>query len=108
MTITQFLFLVVVFLANIMQIITGFAGTLLAMPASIMLIGADSAKAILNLIGLVLCLYIVISSYKDINKKQFFKMISIMLLGMYLGIFLYSFITLDSLLFWYGDRKSVV
>ncbi len=43
------LFLIVVFLTNIIQCVTGFAGTVLAMPFSVMLIGLAPAKAILNL-----------------------------------------------------------
>ena len=44
------LFLALLF-ANGIQAITGFAGTLLAMPPCIRLIGADDAKTVLNLLA---------------------------------------------------------
>lgn len=49
----KILFLLVVFLTNIIQGITGFAGTMLAMPPSVMLVGFDTAKPILNALGLL-------------------------------------------------------
>ena len=47
------LFLLVVFVSNVIQSITGFAGTVLAMPFSIMLEGYSVAKPILNVLGIV-------------------------------------------------------
>ncbi len=44
------LFLLTVFLSNTIQVITGFAGAMLAMPVSIRLIGLEPAKAILNIV----------------------------------------------------------
>ena len=45
------LFFVVVFLTNIIQCVTGFAGTVLAMPFSVLLVGYDTARPILNALG---------------------------------------------------------
>lgn len=92
----------IVFVANILQVLTGFAGTLLAMPFSIDLIGASSAKALLNVIGLILSIYIVVFNYSSINKKEFFKIISIMLFSMFLGTLIYNVVQLDILLLLYG------
>lgn len=44
------LFLLTVLLSNTIQVITGFAGAMLAMPVSIQLIGLEPAKAILNIV----------------------------------------------------------
>jgi uncharacterized membrane protein YfcA len=44
-------FYIVVLIANIFQGITGFAGTVLAMPASLFLVGYGVAKPILNVFG---------------------------------------------------------
>ena len=44
------LFLLTVLLSNTIQVITGFAGAMLAMPVSIRLIGLEPAKAILNIV----------------------------------------------------------
>jgi uncharacterized membrane protein YfcA len=91
--IKNILFLLVVFLTNIIQCITGFAGTVLAMPFSVMLIGYDAAKAILNLLGLLASIYIVIICFKHINKKELGKMTGIMLAGMAAGMYLKRFFT---------------
>ena len=90
---SKILFLIVVFLTNIIQCITGFAGTVLAMPFSVMLIGYDAAKAILNLLGLLASVYIVIICFKHINKKELGKMTGIMLVGMAAGMYLKRFFT---------------
>ncbi len=47
------LFLLTVLLSNTIQVITGFAGAMLAMPVSIRLIGLEPAKAILNIVSAV-------------------------------------------------------
>ena len=80
------LFLLVVFVSNVIQSITGFAGTVLAMPFSIMLVGYTTAKPILNVLGIVVSLGVVSINRKALNKKQFFKMIGVMLVGMIGGI----------------------
>ena len=49
----EFIFLIVLFIANIIQAITGFAGTVLAMPASMFLLGIDDAKVVLNVMALI-------------------------------------------------------
>ncbi len=76
------LFLIVVFVSNVIQSITGFAGTVLAMPFSIMLEGYSVAKPILNVLGIVVSIGVISINRKALNKKQFFKMIAIMLIGM--------------------------
>ena len=45
----QFLFYIVILLANIIQGITGFAGTILAMPFSVRLVGMETAVPVLTL-----------------------------------------------------------
>lgn len=45
------LFLLVILLTNIIQGITGFAGTILAMPPGLMLVGYPVAKPVLNVLG---------------------------------------------------------
>ena len=50
MTVTwrEILFFLILFGANLIQAITGFAGTLLAMPPSMQLLGVDEAKSVLK------------------------------------------------------------
>ena len=65
------LFILIIFISNIIQTITGFAGTVLAMPLSLKLEGADTAKPVLNLVAMVVCVYIVVTHIKDIDWKHF-------------------------------------
>ena len=44
--------LFVILFTNMVQTISGFAGTMLAMPVSILLVGITDAKIILNTVGL--------------------------------------------------------
>ena len=44
------LFYIIIFLTNVIQGITGFAGTILAMSPSLILVGYDVAKPILNVL----------------------------------------------------------
>lgn len=85
---SKILFLLVVFFTNIVQCITGFAGTVLAMPFSIMLIGIDDSRSILNLLGLIASIYVAAVCFRSIDKKEFAKMTGIMVIGMIAGIFL--------------------
>lgn len=89
------LFYLVVFLSNIIQCITGFAGTVLAMPFSVMLVGFDTAKPILNVLGIAASIGVVIKNYKHIDKHEFIKIVSIMGLGIIGGMFVSPYITAD-------------
>lgn len=85
---SEILFLLVVFLSNIIQCVTGFAGTVLAMPFSLMLVGYPVAKPILNVLGVAASVGVVATNHGHINKKEFLKIISIMLSGIVVGIFI--------------------
>ncbi len=100
MTVKEILFMLVVFLTNIVQCITGFAGTVLAMPFSIMLVGYDIAKPILNVLGLLASIWVVIFTYKHINYKELLKITATMLVGMVIGFFIKDyFVNNQSLLY---------
>ncbi len=90
-SVKEFLFFFVVLVSNIIQCITGFAGTVLAMPFSIMLVGYTTAKPILNLLGIVVSIGVVTINYKALNKKEFFRIILTMLVGMAGGFLLTRF-----------------
>lgn len=92
------IFLVVVFLTNIIQGITGFAGTVLAMPPGIFLQGIDTAKMVLNILGILASLWIVSVSYKDINWKEVKKILFFMVIGTALGMKIFTLLPLDFLL----------
>lgn len=91
--IKQILFLIVVFVTNIIQGITGFAGTILAMPPSVLLVGFETAKPILNVLGILAGLYVVATSWKYIDRKEFVKIISVMIFGIIGGMFIKSLFT---------------
>lgn len=94
----EILFLIVVFVSNIIQAITGFAGTMLAMPASMILIGVNEAKSILNVMGIISCLILTIKNYKSINRKEFIKITIFMFIGMIFGISLFKIAPINILL----------
>ena len=87
------LFYLVIFLSNIIQCITGFAGTVLAMPFSLMLVGYATAKPILNLLGLAASVGVLVRHYKDVDKSEFFKIVVIMSIGIGGGMFISPHIT---------------
>lgn len=96
------LFLLVVLISNAIQGITGFAGTVLAMPFSIILLGIDDAKSILNIITILSCLYIALKNYKNIVWKELVKIIPIMFIGVILGEYIYSKFPIKTLLIIYA------
>ncbi|MEG1295190.1 MAG: sulfite exporter TauE/SafE family protein [Niameybacter sp.] len=97
-----FIFLIIVLLTNIIQGITGFAGTVLAMPFTILLLGIEVAKPLLNIVTLVACVLIVFESYKEIVWKEFLKMTAIMLVGVFIGEYIYALFPVDVLLIIYA------
>lgn len=82
----EIIFLFVLFVANVIQAITGFAGTVLAMPPSMYLLGMDDAKVVLNVMALLSGLMIAVMSYHHMNKKELAKICVFMVVGMKIGI----------------------
>ena len=66
----ELLFYLVILLANIIQGITGFAGTILAMPFSIKLVGMDTAVPVLNFLGLLSGVYVFLGNRKSVDWKE--------------------------------------
>lgn len=93
---------IILFFANLLQAITGFAGTLIAMPPVIRLIGVDEAKALLNAIAQISSLMIVCTGFRKINWKEFSKMFVLMAVGMLIGIKIFEVLPLNGLLIFYG------
>ncbi len=82
------LFYVTIFLANIIQGITGFAGTILAMPASLKLVGAGTAVPVLNGLGIAGGIYVFVGNYKSVRWKELGKVLAVMIPFMLVGVFL--------------------
>lgn len=102
------LFVIIVFVSNIIQTVTGFAGTMLAMPGAMMLIGINDAKAILNVMGLAASIWIGVRNYKNINLKEFMKIVVIMFMGMIIGIYLFNQFQADVLMTIYGVLIMII
>ena len=114
-------FILIIFLSNIIQTITGFAGTALAMPLSLKLEGSDVAKPVLNLVAMLVCIYVVLTHLKDIDFKQFLIILVCVGSGFGVGfavelipiegkILLYiygSIVILMSILFFFIDFEKV-
>lgn len=94
----EILFQFVLFLSNTIQTVTGFAGTLLAMPFSIRLVGVEEAKAVLNLFTLVTSLVITIQNRKFIKYGMLFRIVLGMAAGMLAGIWLFDRLPLQVML----------
>ncbi|MBE6025568.1 MAG: sulfite exporter TauE/SafE family protein [Clostridiales bacterium] len=80
------LFYLTIFLSNIIQGITGFAGTLLAMPFSLRLVGADIAVPVLNFLGFVSGLYVFLPNRDKVVWGEIKKVVTIMIPFMFLGV----------------------
>lgn len=93
---------IVVFMANIVEGITGFAGTMLAMPAGMLLIGVEEAKIVLNIVAIFVSSNIAIRNRRDVNRKEVVKLSGLMLIGMAAGIYLFSILSPGVLMRIYG------
>ncbi len=103
------LFILIIFISNIIQTITGFAGTALAMPLSLKLEGTEGAKPVLNLVALLVSVYVVIAHFKDIDWKQF--LVIVLTVGVGFGVgYLVEMIPIESkiLLYVYGAIVIVI
>lgn len=85
------LFLIVIAACNIIQGITGFAGTLLAMPPSLLLVGYSVAKPVLNTLGFLSGWYVFLGNVKSVNWREVFKIVCIMAIGMLAGILIKNY-----------------
>lgn len=96
LNVRNFWFFIVVLATNVIQCITGFAGTVLAMPFSIMLVGFDVARPILNVLGIVASVIIVAQKRQFVNKKELLKITCIMLAGMVPGYLIINHFSVNS------------
>lgn len=96
------LFLIVVFLSNTIQAFTGFAGTMLAMPASMLLLGMERASAVLNVIAIVVSLLVLWKDHRYVQWKELLKIVLLMLAGMGVGIYLLNVVPTQILQYCYA------
>ena len=84
----ELLFYLVILISNIIQGITGFAGTILAMPLSLRLVGYGTAVPILNLLGVFAGIYVFLGNRQHVNWKELRKVVCIMGCSIVVGILL--------------------
>ena len=82
------LFYLVVLLANVIQGITGFAGTILAMPFSVRLVGMDTAVPVLNVLGLLSGIYVFAGSRKSVDTGEIKKVLTVTVPAVIAGLFI--------------------
>lgn len=82
----RILFYYVILVANIIQGITGFAGTILAMPPGLMLVGYDIAKPVLNFLGLLSGVIVLAGSFRNVNWRELGRVLIYMMSGMVIGM----------------------
>ena len=93
------LFLLVVFLSNVVQCVTGFAGTVLAMPFSVLLVGTETARPVLNAVAIAASVGVLLKTHRSVNKREFLKILAITLPGMIAGSVLRGFLATNGVLF---------
>ncbi len=92
------LFYLVILLANIIQGITGFAGTILAMPFAIRLVGLQTAVPVLNLLGMLSGIYVYAGNRQYAKTEEWKKILCIMGPFLLIGIALRSLLASQSVL----------
>ena len=73
---------VVVFLSHLLEGITGFGCTVIALPFITILLGIKMAIPILCLLGMILTVYIIVRDYKKIDYKEFFFIVTHAIVGL--------------------------
>jgi len=96
------LYVLAVFISNIVQALTGFAGVMLAMPPIMLLYGPDMAKALLCLLTWLVALRVLFRDWRFINWREIGKIVGTMLVGMAAGVYLYRQMDASFLIPLYG------
>jgi uncharacterized membrane protein YfcA len=98
----EFLFYAVILISNIFQGITGFAGTILAMPVSLFLVGYAVAKPVLNVLGFLSGIYVFAGSRQALDRSVLKRILLIMGSGVAAGILLKSFMDINGRILYLG------
>lgn len=96
------LFAFAIFIANIIQGLTGFAGSLLAMPPSIKILGLIPAKVAVNTFGLVSSAILFVKNFRKLEWKEAVKIILLMGVGLAIGMALTNIVEGNILLYIYA------
>lgn len=87
-----FLLGVVILLTHILEGITGFGCTMIAMPFAIWLVGIETGRPVLTIAAFILCLCFAIRDYKYVNWRELATILGYMAIGLPIGICLYQYL----------------
>lgn len=77
----------IIFLTNIVQTITGFAGTMLSIPFLLFLMSMSDAKILIVLVGIVWSIWMLVQNYHLINYKFLILLSILMSIGILIGLY---------------------
>lgn len=85
---TYFLIFIILFAAYTVEGLAGFGGAVIAIPFLSILLGLHNAVTLLLLISCLFGIYILLRKRRNVDWKQYVKIISLMALGLPVGILL--------------------
>ncbi len=88
---------IIIFVSRALEAITGFGGTVLALPFIVMLLGVQEGVMMLTIITWLFSLYVVGTKFRDIDLKQYLIIASLLLLGLPIGMYLFRLGNVDIL-----------
>lgn len=87
------IFATAIFVSNIVQALTGFAGVMLSIPPSMLLFGPDMAIAVINALCWGVSVVLAWRNRRYLNLKGVLTIVGFMLAGMAIGVKLYSLVS---------------
>ena len=87
------IFATAIFVSNIVQALTGFAGVMLSIPPSMLLFGPDMAIAVINALCWGVSVVLTWRNRRYLNLKGVLTIVGFMLAGMAIGVKLYSLVS---------------
>lgn len=84
------LFVIIVMVAYIIEGVIGFGGTIIAIPLASAIVGLKPTVPVLTIVVLIASTIIAIRDIKFINKKEFLKITTLMMVGLPIGMWLFE------------------
>lgn len=84
------LFAIIVMVAYLIEGVIGFGGTIIAIPLASAVVGLKSTVPVLTIVVLIASTIIAIRDIKFINKKEFLKISTLMMVGLPIGMWLFE------------------
>jgi len=83
--------------ASVMEAITGFGSGIISMPFLAVLIGLKTAVPMTMVISVIFTTYMLITNYKNVAWRVYFIIIGFVIIGLPIGIFVFSYFNEKSL-----------